>query len=39
MVGDEVVVEEEWLVVVDKVDSVELVEVVLETLEDEEVVL
>lgn len=39
MVGDEVVDEDERLVVVDRVDSVELVEVVLETLEDEEVVL
>jgi hypothetical protein len=39
VVGDEVVVEDERLVVVDRVDSVELVEVVLETLEDEEVVL
>ncbi len=39
MVGDEVADEDERLVVVDRVDSVELVEVVLETLEDEEVVL
>lgn len=39
MVGDEVVDEDERLVVVDRVDCVELVEVVLETLEDEEVVL
>jgi hypothetical protein len=39
VVGDEVVDEDERLVVVDRVDCVELVEVVLETLEDEEVVL
>lgn len=39
VVGDEVVDEGELLVVVDRVDSVELVEVVLGTLEDEDVVV